>query len=96
MEAIIYVERNQHGSMVILETNIHVEAVGFAHEGGMAEQDLLEQFHLSKEQLYGALAYFYRHHDTILAKENEAADLARKLSQKGTTKLNEWRKSQSK
>lgn len=95
MEAIKYVERNEHGSIVIAGTQIHVEAVGFAHEGGSSEEELLDWFALSKEQLYGALAYFYGHKDDLIASEHEAAELAQKLSQNGLKKLKDWRKKNS-
>jgi uncharacterized protein (DUF433 family) len=93
MEAVRYVEVNEHGSVVIAGTRIHVEAVGFAHEDGSTEQELLEWFSLNKEQLYGALAYFYGHQDELNARENEAAELAKKLSQNGLEKLRAKKKS---
>lgn len=96
MESVKYVEINEHGSVVIAGTRIHVEAVGFAHEGGSTEEELLEWFHLTKEQLYGALAYFYGHRDDLIVSENEAVELAKALSQNGLEKLQEWRKKQSK
>jgi len=92
MDAIKYVEINEHGSVVIAGTRIHIEAVGFAHEGGSSEEELLEWFGLSKSQLYGALAYFYDHKDELIASEKEAAELAQKLSQNGLEKLREKRK----
>ena len=95
MQAIQYVETNEHGSIVIVGTRIHVEAVGFAHEGGYTEQELLEWFSLNKEQLYGALAYFYGHRDEFIAREQEAAALAQKLSQNGLEQLKAWRKKKS-
>lgn len=95
MEAIIYVEQNEYGSVVIAGTRIHVEAVGFAHEGGYTEQELLDWFGLSKSQLYGALAYFYDHRESLIATENEAAELAKKLSRDGLDKLKAWRKTKS-
>lgn len=95
MEAIRYVEKNEHGSMVVTGTNSHVEAIGFAHEGGSSDAELIEWFHLDKEQLYGALAYFYGNRDTILASEEEAAGLAKEFSDKGANKLKEWRKKQA-
>jgi len=93
MEAIKYVELNEYGSVVITGTRIHVESVGFAHEDGSTEQELLEWFSLSKEQLYGALAYFYGHQDDLIGSENKAAELAKKLSQNGLEKLRAKKKS---
>ena len=95
IEAVKYVELNQYGSVVVAGTGIHVAAVGFAHEGGYTEQELLDWFNLTKEQLHGVLAYFYGNRDSLLAAENEAAELAKKLAQKGTEKLEAWRKEQS-
>lgn len=95
MEAVKYVETNEYGSVVIVGTGTHVEAVGFAHEGGHSEQELLEWFHLSKEQLYGALAYFYGNREALIAKEKEAAKLAEAMAQEGTQKLREWREKKS-
>ncbi|MDQ7027944.1 MAG: DUF433 domain-containing protein [Anaerolineae bacterium] len=96
MEAVQYVEINEQGSVVIAGTRIHVEAVGFAHEGGSTEEELLEWFDLNKEQFYGALAYFYGHRADLIVSENEAVELAKELSQNGLEKLQEWRKKQSK
>jgi uncharacterized protein (DUF433 family) len=95
MEVVRYVETNEYGSVVIIGTRIHVEAVGFAHEGGYSEQELLEWFSLNKEQLHGVLAYFYRHRDEFIVRENEAMELAEKLSQSGLEKLKEWKKNKS-
>ena len=55
--------------------------------------ELLEWFSLRKGQLYGALAYFYGHRDELIAHENEAAELAKKLSQDGLEKLRAKKKS---
>ena len=40
-----------------------------------------------------ALAYFYGHRDDLIASENEAAELAKKLSQNGLEKLRAKKKS---
>ena len=95
MEVVKYVELNEYGSVVIVGTRIHVEAVGFAHEGGYTEQELLEWFSLNKEQLHGALAYFYGHREELLARENEAVELAKQLSGNGLEILRERRKKQA-
>lgn len=95
MEAVKYVEINEYGSVVVTGTGTHVEAIGFAHEGGSTEQELLEQFKLTKSQLYGALAYFYDHKDELIASEQEAAELARSMASKGTEKLKQWREKKS-
>lgn len=95
MEAVKYVELNQYGSAVVAGTGTHVTAVGFAYEGGYSEDEILEWFHLTKEQLHGVLAYFYGHRDELIAQEDEAAEQAKKLAQTGTEKLEEWRKKKS-
>ena len=82
MEAVKYVELNQYGSVVVAGTGTHVTAIGFAHEGGYSEQELLEWFHLSKEQLHGALAYFYGNRESLIAQENESAELAKNWRKK--------------
>lgn len=92
MEAIKYVEINEHGSVVVAGTRIHVAAVGFAHEGGYTEQELLDWFSLNKEQLHGALAYFYGNRDSLVQRENEAEELVKQQSQNGLEKLRELRK----
>ena len=94
MEAIKYVEENKHGSLVVSGTGIHVTAIGFAHEGGSSEQELLDWFHLTREQLHGALAYFYGNQDRLIAHEDAAAESVRQLSQKGTARLQQWRDEQ--
>lgn len=95
MQAIKYVETNEYESVVIAGTRIHVTAVGFAHEGGYSDQELLDWFSLSKEQLHGALAYFYGHRDELIERENEAKELAQDLSQNGLEKLRKLRKKSS-
>jgi len=95
MEIVHYVEINEHGSAIVAGTRIHVEAVGFAYEGGYSEAEVLAWFSLSKEQLYGVLAYFYRHRDELIASEDEAAALARRLSQNGLEKLKARRDKQA-
>jgi uncharacterized protein (DUF433 family) len=95
IEAVTYVERNQYGSIVVAGTGTHVTAIGFAYEGGYSEDELLDWFHLSKEQLHGVLAYFYGHRDELVAHENEAMELAKKLSNNGLEKLKEWKKKKS-
>lgn len=94
MKAIKYVEENQHGSMVVVSTQIHVTAVGFAHEGGSDEEELLDWFHLTKAQLHGALAYFYGQRAALIAREDAAAAAVQEMSQKGTTRLQQWRNKQ--
>lgn len=42
MEATCYVEINEYGSAVVTGTQIHVDAIGYAHEGGQSEQSLSE------------------------------------------------------
>ena len=68
MEATTYVEINEHGSAVIAGTGIHVDAIGYAHEDGTPEQELLEWFSIDQVQLYGALAYFYQNKDELKRK----------------------------
>lgn len=91
-----YVEKNETDSMVIVGTQIHVETVGFAHESGVSEGELVERFNLTKEQFYGALAYFYGNRERLIADEAEIAEQARKMAQKGTEKLRTWRKNKAK
>lgn len=65
MEATSYVEINEYGSAVVASTNIHVDAIGYAHEDGQSEQELLAWFKIDRVQLYGALVYFYQNRDVI-------------------------------
>ena len=95
MEATIYVQINQYGSAIVAGTGIHVSAIGIAHESGQTDDELLSQFKLSQEQLYGALAYYYGHRDEIVARENAANQQAEELGRKGAEKLEAWRKKQN-
>jgi len=91
MEAIRYVEENKTGSIVVAGTGIHVSAIGFAHEDGLPEDELLKNFSLTKEQLHGALAYFYGHREELLAGINRASLLAQELSKDSTAKVQKLR-----
>jgi uncharacterized protein (DUF433 family) len=91
MEATHYIEQNKTGSIVVAGTDIHVSAVGFAHEDGSPEDDLLKRFSLTKEQLHGALAYFYGHREALLSEINKASELAQELSKESAVKVKKWR-----
>jgi uncharacterized protein (DUF433 family) len=91
MEAIRYVEENQYGSIVIAGTGVQVSAVGFPHEDGSPEDELLERFSLKKEQLHGALAYFYGHREELMAQINKVSEQAQELSRESDTKMQKWR-----
>lgn len=72
MEATTYVEINEYGSAVIANTNIHVDAIGYAHEDGQSEQALLDWFKIDRVQLHGALAYFYQNRDALQRKTDDS------------------------
>lgn len=94
MEAINYIEINEHGSAVIAGTRIHVEAIGFAHENGCSDQELLDWFKVTKAQLYSALAYFYEYRDELIKSEQDAVEIVERLSNNGRDKLRQLRDSQ--
>src|SRR5690606_15007033 len=85
MEATTYVEINEYGSAVVAGTRIHVDAIGYAHEGGSTEAELLEWFNIDRVQLYGALAYFYQNREGLQQKIDERIDDA---IEKGILKTN--------
>jgi len=71
-----YVEINAYGSAVIVNTNIHVDAIGYAHKDGNSEQALLEWFKIDRVQLYGALAYFYQNREELQQKTEQTIQQA--------------------
>ena len=93
MESTQYVVENKFGNVVIVGTQIHVEVVGFAHEGGLPERQILESFSLTKVQLYGALAYFYGHRDEIMRHVRESWKRARKHKRLNRIKHKAWKRS---
>ena len=62
---------NEHGTPILAETRTNIVPVGLAHEGGVSEEKLLEQYGMSRAQLHAALSYFYEHRDEIRAYEAE-------------------------
>jgi uncharacterized protein (DUF433 family) len=96
MESIQYVEEDKFGHLIIVGTRIHVQVVGFAHEGGLSEEALLKSYSLTKVQLYGALAYFYGHRDEIMTQIKEAYRSARKHKRLNRAKHKAWKRSLAK
>lgn len=86
------IRSNPYGSAVIGDTGTHVAAVGFAHEGGASETELLAWFSLTRVQLHGALAYFYQHRDELRQRSIDAGKEAAELSCNMTERLAAWRK----
>ena len=75
-----YIKINQRGTPVLTETNTNIVPIGVAHEIGVSEADLLDQYGISRAQLHAALSYFYEHREEI---RNYQAETERLLRQHG-------------
>lgn len=81
VETTQYIKLNRHGAPVLAETNTNIVPIGVAHEGGVSEEHLLNQYGLHRAQLHAALSYFYEHRDALRQYQNETEHL---LQQHGT------------
>lgn len=73
-----YITLNHHGTPVLAETNTNIIPIGIAHEKGVSEEWLLEQYEMSRAQLHSALAYFYEYRDIVREYEAETQALIEK------------------
>lgn len=94
MQATAYVEINEYGSVVIAGTQIHVEAIGYAHEGGQSEADLMAQFSIDRVQLHGALAYFYQNRESLQQQTDQRINHAMDSGELQTDKIEHLRRNQ--
>lgn len=76
-----YIKLNQRGTPVLADTNTNIVPIGVAHETGVTEEALLDQYGINRAQLHAALSYFYEHRDEIRAYQ---ADTERLLQEYGT------------
>ena len=70
-----YIKLNQRGTPVLSGSNISIVPLGVAHESGISEAELLDQYGISRAQLYAALSYFYEHREEIRAYQAETETL---------------------
>lgn len=70
-----YITINKRGTPVLADTNTSIIPIGVAHEGGVSESELLEQYGIPRAQLHSALAYFYEHREEIRAHQRETEAL---------------------
>lgn len=80
-----YIKLNHHGTPVLAETNII--PIGVAHEKGVSEEWLIEQYGMSRTQLHSALAYFYEYRDIVREYEAETQALIEKYDNNQLEKL---------
>lgn len=75
-----YIKLNQRGTPVLAGTNTSIVPIGVAHENGVSEESLLDQYSISRAQLHAALSYFYEHRDDL---REYQAETERLLQQHG-------------
>ncbi len=82
-----YIKLNQHGTPILVDSNISIVPIGVAHEGGVGEVELLDQYGISRAQLHAALSYFYEHREAIRAYQTETEALLRQYGTDGWAAL---------
>lgn len=87
-----YITTNKWGTPIIAETNTNIVPIGVAHEKGVSEEWLLDQYGMSRAQLHSALAYFYEHREAIREYEAETQRLLEQYGTDGKARLEELRK----
>jgi uncharacterized protein (DUF433 family) len=84
-----YIKLNQRGTPVLAETNTNIVPIGVAHEGGVSEEYLLDQYGITRAQLHAALFYFYEHRDEIREYQAETERLLQQYGTDGWAALDE-------
>jgi uncharacterized protein (DUF433 family) len=92
VETTKYIKLNRHGTPVLAETNTSIIPIGVAHEGGVSEEWLLNQYGISRAQLHAALSYFYEHRDEIRKYQAETERLLQQYCTSTQAKIAELRK----
>ena len=80
---------NQYGTPVLAETNTNIVPIGLAHENGVGEQALLDQYGITRAQLHAALSFFYEHRDEIREYQAETEALLKQYGTDGWAALDE-------
>ena len=86
-----YIKLNQRGTPVLADTNTNIVPIGVAHENGVSEEWLLDQYGISRAQLHAALSYFYEHRDEIRAYQAETERLLQEYGTDGQAALEKLR-----
>ncbi len=92
IETTKYIALNRHGTPVLADTNTNIVPIGVAHENGVSEAHLIDQYGISRAQLHAALSYFYEHRDELSEYQAETERLLEQRGTSGTAKLEELRK----
>jgi uncharacterized protein (DUF433 family) len=92
VETTKYIALNQRGTPVLAETNTNIVPIGEAHEGGVSEEHLLNQYGITRAQLHAALSYYYDHLDEIRAYQEETKRLLKQYGTSTRAKIEELRR----
>lgn len=87
-----YITLNPLGTPVLAETNTNIVPLGTAHENGVSEAELIEQYGISRAQLHAVLSYFYEHREEIRVYQAETERLLREHGTGTRAKLDELQK----
>jgi uncharacterized protein (DUF433 family) len=87
-----YIQLNPRGTPVLADTHTNIVPIGVAHEGGVSEAQLLEQYGITRAQLHAALSYFYEHRDEIRAYQAETERLLQQHGADGWDAIEKLRK----
>ncbi len=80
---------NKHGTPVLAETNTSIVPIGVAHENGVSEQALIDQYEITRAQLHAALSFFYEHRDEVKTYQAETKALLQQYGTDGWASLDD-------
>jgi uncharacterized protein (DUF433 family) len=83
VETTKHIQLNRHGTPVLAATHTSIVPIGVAHEGGVSEEWLLDQYGITRAQLHAALSYFYEHRDEIQQYQAETERLLQRYGTEG-------------
>lgn len=87
-----HIKLNQRGTPVLADTNTNIVPIGVAHENGVSEAWLLDQYDITRAQLHAALSYFYEHRDEIRLYQAETEQVLEKYGTDGQAALENLRR----
>jgi uncharacterized protein (DUF433 family) len=92
VETTKYIRLNQRGTPVLADTNTNIVPLGVAHEAGVSEENLLEQYGINRAQLHAALSYFYENREDIRKYQAETERLLQQYGTDGQEAIDKLRK----
>jgi uncharacterized protein (DUF433 family) len=85
-----FIKLNVRGTPILADTHTNIVPIGVAHESGVSEAELLDQYGVSRAQLHAALSYFYEHREEMQIYLAETERLLREHGSDGWSALDEF------